>query len=1203
MSAEFVHLHVHSDYSLLDGACHVKGLAKLAGEMKMRACAITDHGSLGGAVAFTTEMNNNGVKPIIGSEFYVAPTSRFDKDSAAPNNRRFHLVILAKDMQGFRNISMLSTRSYLEGFHHKPRIDKDLLREFKGGLIGMSACLAGEIPAMILEGRTKDAKKALESYIEIFGPEDFYLELMDNGYKDQKTVNKELVLLAKEYAVKLVATNDVHYLKKEHAAAQDLLVCINTGKQLNDENRLKFKSDQLYFKKPQEMAELFKEIPESIKNTLEIAEKCNLKLPFGENHYPIFKTDEVKDNGKYLRDICLQGVKRKYGFDPAKPELSPEEKKVMDRMDYELKVIEKAGYTSYFLIVWDFIKHAKSMSIPVGEGRGSGAGSIVAYLSGITGIDPLRFKLLFERFLNPERVSPPDFDIDFCEKRRNEVIEYVRNKYGEKSVVQVATYSKMKEKMAFKDIARALNIEAAEANNVTKLFPKVDKNKLKAEEEDDEPPVAIEHIFNTEKELMKLKAEKPWIKEVLSYAKVLEGINRNTSMHAAAVIIGDQPIENLVPLMKDSNGKILTQFTAPECEALGMLKMDFLGLSTLTIIQETLDLLKQAKGICLKQEDIPLDDPKTYELLNKGETACVFQLESDGMTDTCIKFGCKCIEDIIDVIAIFRPGPMDFIPDYIAGKFGSRPVVYDHPLIEPIARDTYGILLYQEQVIQVVQAVAGFSPGQADILRRAIGKKKADAMEKQKDKFIEGCLRTNGIPREKSLEIWEKILKFANYGFNKSHSAAYAFPAYRTAYLKANYPVEFMCANLTNKMGKREDMIDILNECKRMGIKILPPDVNVSGINFTVDGPNIRFGLGAVKALGEVAAESIKRSREKDGRFKDFLDFCVRAGAGLNSRVLQNLCMTGAFDSFGIKRKALVEKIPDILQIADSIRKDDSSGSLFDDVADFADTVTKVSFDNTQPEYSEKELLAAEKEILGFYVIGHPLGEYKKLIVDYSTTNIKDALAAKETPFPVRIGGIINSVGEKTSKKSNRKFAIIEFEDFLGSARCFISPDLLEKLSPNPDQPDKPVFLEKEKICFVNAFVENSMDGDKKELSIVEFLDVKDVPRRYTKEIHLRMHEGTTSRDKMKRVLDICSAHEGRCPLILCAVTAEGENVFIEAAKGITISDELISSLEAVLGKEGVHIKVDKSAGDFQSTRKNKFGNRNAKQKFQENGE
>ncbi|HOK05007.1 MAG TPA: DNA polymerase III subunit alpha [Victivallales bacterium] len=1191
MAVEFVHLHLHTDYSLLDGACNIKNLAKYAADLKMKACAITDHGNLGGAIVFVNSMKDNGIKPIIGSEFYLAPTSRFDKDDKITNHRGYHLIILAKNLEGFRNISLLSTKSFTEGFYYNPRIDKELLKELKGGLIGMSACIAGEIPTMIIEGRKKEAKKAIESYLEIFGEEDFYLELMDNGYKDQKLVNKELLLLSKEYGLKVVATNDVHYIKRSHAKAQDVLVCISTNKLLKDTNRMKFESEEMYLKSADEMFSLFKDIPDAIKNTIEIAEKCNLELPFGENHYPVFNASGIDDKKKFLRDICLEGIKEKYGFDPNKSSLSPEEQKVIDRMDYELNVIAKAGYTSYFLIVWDFIKYAKSVNIPVGEGRGSGAGSIVAYLSGITGIDPLRFNLLFERFLNPERVTPPDFDIDFCERRRGEVIDYVKNKYGEKSVVQVATYNKMKEKMVFKDIARVLDIEASEANNVTKFFTKVDKSKLKSDDDDDEPPVAIEYIFNTIPELKKMKEEKTWIREVLEYANALEGLNRNSSVHAAAVIIGDQPIENLVPLMKDKNNKILTQFTAPECESLGLLKMDFLGLSTLTIIQDTLDLVKQTKGISLKQEDIPLDDKKTYDMLNRGETACVFQLESEGMTDTLMKFGCQRIEDIIDVIAIFRPGPMNFIPDYIAGKHGHKKVVYDHPLIEPIAKDTFGILLYQEQVIQSVQALAGFSPGQADILRHAIGKKKHDLMEKQKDKFIEGCKRTNNIPEEKAQQIWSKILSFAEYGFNKSHSAAYAFPAYRTAYLKANFPVEFMCANLTNKMNKRDDMINILNECRRIRIKVLPPDVNISGINFTVDGNNIRFGLGAVKSLGSVAAEAIKRTREKDGKFKDFLDFCIRAGDSINSRTLENLCKAGAFDSFGIKRKELVEKIPEALKLADAFRKSKSEASLFDDIPEFNDTITEIKFNSEQSEYSEKELLAAEKEILGFYVIGHPLGEQKDIIVKYSTTNTKDALAITQNDSPIRLGGIINSIERKKTKKTNKTYAIIEFEDFLGSIRCFIYNDIYEKLM-SKESSSNPI-LQEGKVCFINAVVKNSNDGDKKDFYVYDVLEVDETVNKYTEEIHLRFFEGSTTEENINKCISIATENPGKTPIIICAVMSNGVNVFIESNKKVNASIELLKTFESILGTNGIHIRVNKSFDDITFRKEPNFRKKN----------
>ena len=794
MKTEFVHLHVHTDYSLLDGACHIyhkektkPDLVKLAKEYKMPAVAITDHGVMGGALDFYKQMDSNGLKPIIGCEMYVSPTTYTDRDQNTPNIKGYHLILLAKDIEGYKNLCKLDSIANLNGVYYKPRIDKDLLRKYSKGLIALSACLQGELSVNILAGRTKDAKKALEFYLETFGKENFYLELMDHGMDEQAVVNKALVLMAKEYGLDIVATNDAHYLKKEHHKSHELLLCIQTNNIITDEKRFKFHNDQFYFKSPDEMLEIFKELPEAVSNTVAVAEKCNLVLDFKANHYPVYHLGEGQSHKEYLKKICMENLPARYNFsytDDAK--LTQDQKVVIERIDHELAVIDKSKYCSYFLVVWDFLKYANQVGVPVGPGRGSGAGSIVAYLTNITNVDPLRFNLLFERFLNPDRVSPPDFDIDFCERRRGEVIEYVRAKYGQDSVAQIGTYGTLKAKAVIKDIGRALGYSFDQRNMITKLMP-------------GDPNLTLDGARENNPDLNKFMDENEWVKEIFTYAEPLENLNRNMSTHAAGVIIGDQPLDNLVPLTKDSEGGIITQYPATPCESLGLLKMDFLGLKTLTIIQDTIDTLKKNRDIPLDINKISLEDKKTYELLNRGDTIAVFQLESGGMRDLCKRFGVDKIEDISALLALYRPGPMQFIGDFINRKSGKITIEYDHPKMESVLKETYGIMLYQEQIMQVVQVLAGFSLGQADILRRAIGKKKVDELAAQKKKFVEGCSLHSNIPEEKAISIWEKIEFFAGYAFNKSHSVAYALLAYQTAYLKANYPVELFCAVLNSK--------------------------------------------------------------------------------------------------------------------------------------------------------------------------------------------------------------------------------------------------------------------------------------------------------------------------------------------------------------------------------------------------------------------
>lgn len=1170
--SEFVHLHLHSDYSLLDGACSVSGVINCAAQFNMPAVAITDHGYMGGALEFYQSLNAARIKPIIGCEMYVSPTNRFDKDPNNPDIRGYHLVVLAENFTGYQNLCRLASRAALEGFYHKPRIDKELLAQYKEGIIALSACLKGEVAAAILNGKIKAAKKIIKQYQDILGKKNFYLEIMDHGLHDQKIVNKELVLLGKEFDIPLVATNDVHFLKREHYKSHDLLLCIGTHSTVDQSNRLKFNSDQFYFKSGAEMAETFRELPESLKTTIEIAERCNISIPLNVNHYPVYELEQKQSPKEYLRSLCYQGLKERYGFefhqDSPAGDLNEKQKTILERINYEIDVIDNSKYTSYFLIVWDFLKYARGKGIAVGPGRGSGAGSIVAYLTHITDIEPLRYSLLFERFLNPERVSPPDFDIDLCERRRHEVIEYVRNKYGRRNVAQIGTYGTLKAKAVIKDIARVIGKTYSEGETITKLIP-------------DKPPenvkeVTIEVALKESKELKQLYEEKQWVREVIDYARPLEKLNRNMSIHAAGVIIGDQPLENLIPLATGAGNEkeIITQYEAEYCEALGFLKMDLLGLRTLTLIEDTVRLVKKHRNVDINIETVSLEDKTVFSLLNRGDTVAVFQLESAGMRDMCKKFGISRIEDIIALVALYRPGPMQFIPEFISRKTGHTKIEYDHPAMESILKETYGIMLYQEQVMQVVQEVAGFSLGNADILRRAIGKKKTDEMKKQNELFVKGCEK-NGVKKEKAVQIWEKINKFAGYGFNKSHSAAYAFLAYRTAYLKANFPVEFMTAVLTSEIDNPDKLASLIQECRKMNIPVLPPDINTSDINFTVDGKSIRFGLAAIKGVGSVAALAIINSREKDGPFKNLLEFCERVGQPINSRTLENLARTGAFCSFNIKRRQIVEVIEPVLLVASSRMRDraNGQGSLFEMLPEGErNDYSSVPVPDV-PEFLEQEILRDEKDLLGFYVTGHPLAEFEDVIKTYSTHSTAH-LGALSRDSGVKIGGIIESVSVKQSKKGDN-YAIIRLEDLEGVMECCVFSKTYDRTKELLKE-NSPVFIEG---------IIDSNGGEKGRLIANDLVPLKDVTALYTKEIHVWMHEASTSREDLTSFLNICKNHPGKTQVVLCVKCAGGEIAYIECPDklNVTTTSEFIQSVHEIFGENSIHLKANASVPQMHS--------------------
>jgi len=1159
---------------MLDGANRIANLATQAKELNMRAVACTDHGNMCGAVEFYKAMVEKEIKPIIGCEFYVAPSSRTERNPREKHAQGYHLVLLAENLEGYQNLCRLNATAWLEGFYYKPRIDKAVLTQHSKGLVALSACLAGEVAAHVLERDDKQAVRALTEYTEIFGRHGFYLELQDHGIPEQQTVNRRFIELGAEYGVPLVVTNDSHYLKREHAQAHEVLLCVGTQTTMQDPNRLRFSGTEFYFKSGAEMAERFAQHPEALRNTAVIAERCNLFLDLGnkqKNHYPVYQVEGGGSREELLRRLCIAGMKERYGVDAEAHNLPPQAREMVNRMDFELKIIAGTGFTSYFLVVWDFLHFARSQGIPVGPGRGSGAGSIVAYLTRITDIDPIRYGLLFERFLNPDRVSPPDFDIDLCERRRHEVIAYVRGKYGAANVAQIGTFGTLKAKQVLKDVARVLGRPFADGNRLTQMVPA-------------DPKMTLEKALSENQEFREMVQQEPWIAEVLGHSKVLESLCRNMSIHAAGVIIGDQPLSNLVPLAKGANDEVITQYPMAPCEELGLLKMDFLGLRTLTIIQDALDLVAQHRHVNLKSPDIPLDEPRAFDLLNKGDTIGVFQLESGGMRDLCRRFGVHRLEDIIALIALYRPGPMQFLDEFISRKMGSTPIDYDVPAMEPILRETYGIMLYQEQVMQVVQKVAGFSLGGADILRRAMGKKKAKEMEQQYDKFVAGC-KGNGIDEGTANAIWEKIAMFAGYGFNKSHSAAYAMLSYRTGYLKAMYPTEFMAAVLNSEVGNAENLAFFLKECAEMKIQIKPPDVNTSGMQFSVDGNSIRFGLAAVKGVGEVAAKAALDALKAGGPFTSLVDFCERTGAGINRRVLENLCRSGAFDCFGLRRSQIFAMLDESMALAQQTAQDRKvgQGSLFDFGGDGKDSLLNPTVPDV-PEWGQRELLGAEKELLGFYVTGHPIAEFAPLIRTYQLDPL-NKLPALPDQTATRVGGIVASIDVKRSKKDNRPWAILGLEDLDGIVECMVFSDAYENYSS---------LIEAGTAIFLEGTVSRRDGEEQSKLVADKIIPIAEVPERYVKEIHIRLHQASTEAPQIEKLKEICERHSGPTTLILCLICSSGEMAFVQPGKlRIRNTAEFRQSIREMFGEECLLEKADRTRppsnqrGRFPSSRGN----------------
>ena len=1087
MSADsFVHLHLHTEYSTLDGANRIPEVFKMAKKFGMPAVAITDHGNLFGAVEWLQEGAKQGVKPIVGCEVYMAPGSLFEKKGMSQRDSSFHFTLLAENEEGYRNLVKLVSIAHLDGMYYKPRIDHDHLAKFSRGLIGMSACLKGEVAMAIHQDDDyAKAKKIAGMYREILGKENFFLEMHDHGMDAQRKVNAVMPRLAQDLGLGLVAANDVHFLRREDHAAHDALICIGTGSNITDERRLRY-VPELYFKSPAEMRELFKDHPESCDNTLAIAERCGFTLD-STPKYPHYTPPEGKTQNEYLREITEEGLRRRYGAE-ADGEV------VQKRYALEIAVLEAQGFVNYFLIVWDFIHWARQHGIPVGPGRGSAAGSMVAYAMGITDIDPIKFKLLFERFLNPERVSPPDIDVDFCQNRRGEVIDYVKVKYGERAVSQIITFGTLGAKSVIRDVARVMGWGYGDADRVAKMIPLELGITLAGFDKKNKETGAVEHVsgaIDKNPELKKAVETEQATAQMWEIAVKLEGLTRNVGVHAAGVVISDRDLSEYIPLTRANDGSIVSQYAMGPLGDVGMLKCDFLGLKTLTVITDALVLIHQHTPD-FNIDTIPLDDQATFDMLNRGETIAVFQLESGGMVGVCKQFDISDIEDINAILALYRPGPMDLIPDYIKRKKGAK-IKYLHPILAEVCAETYGIFIYQEQVMRAAQVVGGYTLGGADLLRRAMGKKDKEKMAKEREKFVEGAGKLHGIKPETANEIFDLLDKFAGYGFNRSHSAAYAWISYQTAYLKANYPVEFMAAVMSNEISNTDKISVFVSECERMGITILAPDVNKSGLKFSpeevnaegiaaakearkkkdteADSPveeetvrfedlpsaehrtsniehrtsnaeripigSIRYGLAAIKNVGEVAMEAAIAEREKAGEFKSLEDFCARVDSKKNNKkTVESLVKCGAFDFLDEERAQLHSEIDVAMAAAASAHRDRASGqiSMFDDFAAAAPAAPKRASAKVPP-WSHTEKLAFEKELLGFYVTGHPLDEYRAALAKY--TPIAD-LATQEDKSTVTIAGALASVERKFTKKDSKPFAVVVLEDLSAQLEVMI---------------------------------------------------------------------------------------------------------------------------------------------------------------------
>ena len=1147
----FVHLHNHSDFSLLDGASRIDQMVDLAARYEMPALALTDHGNMFGAVNFYKAAKKRGVKPILGCEIYVAPGSRFDK---SPNNGSIadtnnHLVLLAETTTGYRNLVKLVSKGFLEGFYYKPRIDKEILAEHSEGLIGLSACLKGEVPQAALRGDEPKALRAAGIYRDILGEKNFFLEIQDHnlGLQDEKTVNTSLMALAKKEGIATVATNDCHYISRADAVAHDILLCIGTGKKSADEQRMRYPGDQFYFKSSEEMAALFHGYQEAYDNTLAIAERVNIDLDRDGFQLPRFEVPDGETIDTYFEKVVRDGFRARWQLHGDTIEAHGRFTKAgyEARLAREIGIIQEMGFPSYFLITWDFIRFARDQGIPVGPGRGSAAGSLVAYSLRITDIDPLEHDLLFERFLNPERVTMPDIDIDFCEARRGEVIDYVTEKYGRDNVAQIITFGTMKARAVIRDVGRVLDIPYADVDRIAKLIPPT----LDA---------TLEKALDEVPQLQEAIASDPRVGSLVESAKRLEGVSRHASTHAAGVVIAPEPLTEYLPLYRGSKGEITTQFDMRDCEDIGLLKMDFLGLRTLTLIDNCVKMIDRQLGVTIDLDTLRLDDAKTYELFARGDTFGIFQFESEGMRDILRRFKPEKLSDLTALNALYRPGPIrsGMIDDFIKRKWGKVSVRYELPELKEILEDTLGVIVYQEQVMQIASKLAGFSLGEADMLRRAMGKKKADVMQAQREAFMKGAL-ANNVAEKKATKIFDLMEHFAGYGFNRSHSAAYALLAYQTAYLKATFPVFFMAALLTSEKQNTDKVVQYLQACRDMGIEVLPPDINESELDFAVVGDKIRFGLAAVKNVGESAIESMLAVRKKQGRFKSPADLCEEVDLRLvNKRVLEALVKSGSFDSFGAKRAQLMAIADRALDYGQQVQRERESGqgSLFGDMGGVRRSPELDRLPDV-PEWSDSELLASEKATLGFFLSGHPLDGYQDEIASYSTCDTR-SLSDKGEEGEVAIAGLIGSMRTLRTRKGDA-MAVLRLEDQHGAAEVVVFPDLYR---------DRFGILSNDVAILVKGKPEVGEDVGKVLASKIVPLD--EVKQREAGSMTVRIPLDSFFEDTLPHLRELLEHHRGECELRFELTRGEYKVLFRpHPFLRVEPSSELVTSLEAMCGE------------------------------------
>ncbi len=1149
----FTHLHVHTEYSLLDGSSKIKELVARAKEVGMDSIAITDHGVMYGVVDFYRAAKEVGIKPIIGCEVYVAPDSRFDREIVKGEDRYYHLVLLAENDIGYHNLAKIVSKGFTEGFYYKPRVDREVLAEYSEGIIALSACLAGEVASNIRKGFYEEAKKAALDHVEIFGKDNFFLELQDHGISDQTTVNNGLLRMSKELGIPLVATNDIHYVNDTDVEAHDILLCIQTNRKVADEDRMRYEGGQYYLKSEEEMKTLFPYALEALENTHKIAERCNVEIVFGEQKVPEYTVPEGYDAYTYLTKLCDEGIADRY---------SPVTDELKERLNYELSTINQMGYVDYFLIVWDFIKYARDNGIAVGPGRGSAAGSIVSYCLGITNIDPIKYGLIFERFLNPERVSMPDIDIDFCVERRQEVIDYVVEKYGKDKVVQIVTFGTMAAKSVIRDVGRALDLPYATCDMVAKLIPT-------------DIGMTIEKALEVSKDLRALCENDDDIEYLIDMSRKLEGLPRHTGMHAAGVVIGRDSIDEYVPLSKGSEDAITTQFTMTTIEELGLLKMDFLGLRNLTVIQNAVSYIVRRTGEDLDIDNIDYDDKKVFELISSGKTDGVFQLESSGMKSFMKELKPGSLEDVIAGISLYRPGPMDFIPYYIKGKEHPENVTYDCKELEDILTPTYGCIVYQEQVMQIVMELAGYTLGRSDLVRRAMSKKKAEVMLRERKNFVygneeegvPGCI-AKGISEKTANKIFDDMVDFAKYAFNKSHAAAYAVVAYQTAYLKCYYPVEFMAALISSVNGNSGKVSEYIMECRQMGIKILPPDINEGYGEFSVSDGAIRYGLSALKNVGYTVINSIIEERTERGRFKDINDFISRCSdKSLNKRSIENFIKGGALDSLGANRKQMMQVYAQIIDNINDNKKHNIAGQM--NLFEIASEEEKEQFEIIYPdvaEYDKSELLANEKEVLGIYISGHPLEEYMDVIKKHTNVYTIDFVIDEETNKPkvrdqqeYKVGGIISNKTVKLTR-NNQNMAFLTVEDLVGSVEVIVFPRDYENCKAK---------LEIDNKVIIRGRATVSEDECKIIASEIKLFD--EMKPQKIKKLFLKYSDKETYVEDENNLLGILEEHAGNS---LITVYLETEKLRKELGRkfAVNVTDELIGKLSEKLGEDNVKV-------------------------------